>query len=82
MGSGSGGREPTRFFPAGPQLRYRYRYAAAAKTGGATRARRWGGHQRWQRPAASGKVGAGVAAEQHGPPPLGRAGAACAGSAA
>ena len=27
-------------FPAGPQLRYRYRYAAAAKTGGALRARR------------------------------------------
>jgi hypothetical protein len=29
-----------------------------------------------QRPAASGKTGAGVAAEQHGPPPLGRAGGA------
>jgi hypothetical protein len=27
-------------FPAGPQLRYRYRYAAATKTGGVLRARR------------------------------------------
>ena len=40
MGSGSGVREPTRFVLAGSQPRYRYRYAAAAKTGGALRARR------------------------------------------
>ena len=81
MGSGSGGREPMHF-SRGPTAPLPLSVRRRRQDGRRDACASLGDHQRWQRPAASGKVGAGVAAEHNGPPPLGRAGAACADSAA